>query len=123
MAPLSLSSHAVTRWNERVDRHVSRLEARLALGRFISLGRVRPTPRHWMRADVVPAPGLRFVYCADRPGVCALARDGVVLTIITRSLCSSSSRRRQLRAVPDPRPHPIDPVARWRWSGSVEEAA
>jgi hypothetical protein len=122
MASLSLSFHAVERWQQRVDPNASRLEARLSLGRFVSLSRVRATPRHWMRGDVVPAPGLSFVYCAERPEVCALARDGVVLTVLTRALCSSGSSRRHLRLVA--RPVALaEPTPRWRWNGDFEEAA
>ncbi len=122
MTHLFLSTHAVARWQERVDPQISAVESRMALRRFVSLGRVRATPRHWMRDDVTPAPGLSFVYCADRPGVCALVRDGVVLTVLTRTLCHSVTSRRHLRLV-QPVPPLRDPVPRWRWNGEFGEAA
>ena len=121
MTPLSLSNHAIRRWQQRVDPHISATEARLALGRFIALGRVRSTPRHWMRDDVTATPGLMFVYCAARPGVCALIQNGTVLTVITRALCSSPTSRRHLRLVPS---GPVcEPAPRWRWNGDLGEAA
>ena len=51
---------------------------------FVNRGRKRPTPRHWTR--VRPAPGLRFVYWAERPDVCALLLGGKVVTVTTRAL-------------------------------------
>src|ERR1051326_5684282 len=78
-----LSAHAVRRWVERVDPGASQIEARFALGQLISNGRVRETPRHW--TDVDPVPGLTFVYWSQRPTVCALIVDGVVVTVLTRT--------------------------------------
>lgn len=117
-----ISTHAVDRWRERVDPQGSFLEARLALGRFISHSRARATPRHWMREDVKPTPGLLFLYSVDCPGVCVLVRDGAVLTVITRALTSSPTGRRHLRLV-RPMPSLRDPVPRWRWKGDLGEAA
>ena len=90
---LTISRHAVDRWRERVDTSCRTDEARQALAQFVGGGRSRPTPRAWM-SGVRPAPGLRFIYSADRPGVCVLARDGTALTVLTKSLCRSRRRRR-----------------------------
>ena len=124
MSPLVLSAHAVARYRERVDPGVSPLEARLALGRLVALGRAGATPRHWMRADVQPGPGVRFIYWASRPDVCAVARDGVVVTVLTRALCRGVTSRSHLRLVPE-RPPDLRLVddKRWRWDGTVGEAA
>jgi hypothetical protein len=94
--PFNISRHAVDRWRERVDTSCRPDEARQALARFVGGGRSRPTPRAWM-SGVRPAPGLRFIYSADRPGVCVLARDGTALTVLTKSLCRA--RRRRHRSV------------------------
>jgi hypothetical protein len=124
MTSLALSNHAVARYRERVAPSASMLEARLALARFVALGRVRATPRHWMREDVDPTPGIRFVYWSGRPDVCAIVRDNVVVTVVTRLLCRGVTSRSHLRLVPD-RPPDLRPVesARWRWDGTLGEAA
>jgi hypothetical protein len=124
MSSLVLSAHAVARFQERVDPGASPLEARLALGRLVALGRVRATPRHWMRADVEPCPGVRFIYWSSRPDVCAVARDGVVVTVLTRRLCRGVTSRSHLRVVPQRPPDlRLVEVPRWRWDGSIEEVA
>ena len=124
MSSLVLTSHAVARYRERVDPGASPLEARLALGRLVTLGRSRATPRHWMRADVEPQPGVRFIYWSSLPDVCAIARDGVVVTVLTRGLCRSVTSRSHLRRVPERPPdlRLID-AKRWRWDGTLEEEA
>src|SRR5687767_4427885 len=118
--PLRISDHAITRYRERVDRAASRLEARLALQRLASLGRVRAVPRHWMRRNGVEAqPGVTFIYCVHAAHVGLVVRDGVVLTILTRSLCARRSKH--LRVVDrDRRPAAAEDRARWRWDGAVD---
>lgn len=127
IARVRLSTHAVQRWCERVDPGASLLEARLALGQLVSNGRVRATPRHWTDAD--PAPGLSFVYWAQRPTICALIVDGVVVTVLTRELCRSTAPRSTaaLRAVgsdPEDRPRArrMEPAAAWRWDPRQDAA-
>jgi hypothetical protein len=117
-----VSSHAIQRWQQRVDTHASFPAARSALGEFLASGRARPTPRSWMR-EVVSAPGLRFVYSARWPGICVLVRDGVAVTVLTRAMVRRSRGfdaelgqrrgRRLERQVP------------WRWDDvtSLGEAA
>jgi hypothetical protein len=124
MTTVSLSNHAVSRYRERVAPSTSVLEARLALGRFVRLGRVRATPRHWMRGDVDPAPGVRFIYWSGRPEVCAIVRGDVVVTVVTRSLCRAGTSRSHLRLVPS-QPPDLRPVHQehWRWDGTLGEAA
>jgi hypothetical protein len=125
MPPLSLSTHAITRYRERVTPTASPGEARLALVRFVMLGRARETPRHWMRGDIEAAPGVRFVYWSGRPDVCAIVRGDVVVTVVTRSLCRGVTSRSHLQLVVPTRPRDLRPVAnkRWRWDGNLGEAA
>jgi hypothetical protein len=75
----------------------------MVLGRMVSLGRVRSTPRHWMR-DIKQTPGLRYLYWAELPGVCGLVLDGALLTLITRELCKSERHLHLVRATPMPEP-------------------
>jgi hypothetical protein len=120
-----LSSHAIDRWRERVDPQATVIEARLALAQLISRGQIRSTPRHW--TDVNPAPGLRFAYWSERPSVCALIVDGVVVTVLTRGVCRSTAphSRAALRAVgadPARRPRRMQPASPWRWDGRLDAA-
>lgn len=95
MLHVRLTQHVIDRYRQRVDPAASPQEARLVLGRMVCLGRVRSTPRHWMRS-VNPTPGLRFLYWAELPGVCGLVMDGALMTLITRELCK---RERHLHLV------------------------
>lgn len=120
-----ISDHAVDRWCERVDPGATRLQARLALGQLVSRGRVRPTPRHW--TDVDPTPGLKLIYWVQRPSVCAVVVDGVVVTVLTRSLCRSTAPHGSaaLRAVGEHRDgirRRTKPVPAWRWDGRLDAA-
>ena len=117
-----VSSHAVRRYIERVEPTASPADAREALRQIGSFGKVRSRPRHWMRADIEPAPGLSFVISSSRPHVCLLVRDRVVLTVITRAMCSrrgyylkavDSDRRRRDSARHD----------RWRWVDVIQGEA
>jgi hypothetical protein len=96
MLHVRLTQHAIDRYRQRVDPTATPAQARLVLGRLVCLGRVRSTPRHWMR-HVHKTPGLLYVYWAELPGVCALVLDGSLITLITRELCRS---QRHLHVVP-----------------------
>lgn len=116
---MRLAAHAQERWIERVAPGASPLEARMALQRFVALGRARPTPRHWMRGQVRQEPGTRFVYNPSHPRACAVVTDGVVVTVLTKDLFGAP--RRHLRVAP-PAPAPsADERARWRWNGEIPE--
>src|SRR4051794_33451574 len=82
--PLRISRHAIERYQQRVEPGSSLLAARLRLGQMVALGRTRATPRHWMRGQVSLTPGLRFLYWAQRPNLCALVMNDVVITVLTR---------------------------------------
>lgn len=92
MRAVVVSHHAVDRWLSRVCSGGSAVTARGEVERFIATGRVRPTPRRWMR-DVAAPPGVTFMYSADSSGVCAVIRDGVIVTFLTRSLFDRSADR------------------------------
>lgn len=80
------SRHAIQRFQQRVAL-VSGAEAARRLTDAAAHARVRATPRWW--TPVAPAPGLVFLYPASMPGVCLLARNGVIMTIYERSQCRS----------------------------------
>lgn len=122
-----ISAHAITRWTQRVQPTASPLEARLALAQLVSMGRIRSTPRHW--TDARPARGLTFIYWSQRPSVCALAVDGVVVTVLTRQLCAATAPRsaaalRAAGADTDRRPRTLAAAAPapWRWVGRRDAA-
>lgn len=125
MSRVVVSTHAAQRYQERVDRSASLTEARSAVTQIASLGKARPVPRHWMRGDVEPSPGLLFLIWSRRPDLCLLVRDGVVVTLITRSMCAASPKRHLTSVAGEGRRPTASEVARWRWSGMVddEEAA
>jgi hypothetical protein len=79
------------RWIKRVDPAASPLEAQLALAQLLSMGKTHATQRHW--TDVCPVPGVTFVYWSQRPSVCVVAVDGVVVTILARALCAGTAPR------------------------------
>jgi hypothetical protein len=121
----AVTLHAAERWTQRVDRGASIHEARLAVQRFIAFGRVRPTARHWMRGRVRQEPGTVFAYNAHRPDVCAVILDGVVVTILTRSLFASRPRHLALTPAAPQATSALE-RARWRWSrntADLDEAA
>lgn len=102
--------HAIERFQQRVA-PVTTAEAARRIRAAAAGAKARPTPRWW--TPVAPAPGLRFLYPADLPGVCLLTRDGAVITIFERSECRSwneatpvSSGGRHTRPEPYRRPSP-----------------
>ena len=118
MKTLRLTHHAIERYQERVAPAISSAEARMALQRFVSMGRMRPTPRRWMSSERAE-PGTRFVYWSRQPGVCAILLDGAVVTVITAELVRTSPRR-HLHAVRPARKHQLSPVERWRWDRRLD---
>jgi hypothetical protein len=90
----------------------------MALQRFVSMGRMRPTPRHWM-SDRRVEPGTCFVYWSQKPRVCAIVCDGAVVTVITAELVRCSPRRHLRSVATEARPR-VEPVERWRWDRSVD---
>ena len=78
------SRHAIQRFQQRVAT-VSTAEAFRRIQEAAAHARVRATPRWW--TPVAPQPGIVFLYPASMPGVCLLARNGVVVTVYERSQC------------------------------------
>jgi hypothetical protein len=72
--------------------------------------------------DTKAPPGVRFVYAADYPGVCAIVDDGVVVTIVTRDLCRSGGRGRRPRSRPAPSHVRLKPAPAFRWEDELEAA-
>jgi hypothetical protein len=123
MSRVVVSTHAVKRYQERVDRSASLTEARLAIAQIASLGKARSVPRHWMRGDVEPSPGLVFLIWSRRPDLCLLVRDGVVVTLITRAMCAASPKRHLTAVAGEGRRPTTSEVARWHWNGMLDEEA
>src|SRR5688572_2057461 len=99
MSSVVISTHVAQRYQDRVDSSVSLTEARLAVLEVASRGKTRSVPRHWMRGDVDPSPGLAFVVWSSKPDLCLLVRAGVAVTIIKRSMCTTGPwRHRQIAA-------------------------
>lgn len=81
---MRLSAHAIERWRDRVSPHLTLQEAGDELARFVAHATRRPCPRHWMRRSR-PAPGDLYLYAAETPGVCAIARSRTVVTVLVRN--------------------------------------
>jgi hypothetical protein len=92
MKTFYVSHHAVSRWSARVSSEFARRD----IEAFVGSGRVRPNPRGWMR-EVSSAPGVTFMYSAEYAGVCAVIREGVVVTFLTRALFRGESDRTGLQ--------------------------
>jgi hypothetical protein len=101
MLQVRITQHVLDIYRHQVDPKASPEEARLMLGRLVRLGRVRSTPRRWMRR-VKQTPGLRFIYWAELPGVCGLIFDGALMTVITRELCKSERHLHVVAGAPEP---------------------
>jgi hypothetical protein len=99
------SRHAVQRFQERVA-PVTTAEAFRRIQDAAANARVRATPRWW--TPVAPQPGLVFLYPASMPGICLLARNGVIVTVYERSQCRSWEHDPPARERPIPyrRPSP-----------------
>lgn len=91
------SRHAVQRFQQRVA-PVTTAEAFRRIQTAAANARVRANPRWW--TPTAPQPGLVFLYPASMPGVCLLARNGVVLTVYERSQCLSWEHDPPARARP-----------------------
>lgn len=84
-----LTRHAIQRYQQRVSDVDAHVAAR-RLQEAVSRTRARPTPRWWTPAT--PKPGLLFLYPAALPGVCLVAYNGAVVTVLVRSQCLSWTR-------------------------------
>ncbi|MEA2682270.1 MAG: hypothetical protein QOK05_598 [Chloroflexota bacterium] len=87
-----ITSHAIQRFIERVDRSASPVEAASRIRAMLDHGRTRPTARRWTGSR--PTPGTMFVYSADEPQACLLATREAVVSVVSRDLCAASRRQR-----------------------------
>ena len=94
-----VSTHAVQRWNERVEVVPDAIPDILG---FLYTGSASKRPRRWMRRDrgIPHADDLSFVHHHDYPGVCLVVRGNVVLTVVTRDLVSVGGGRRRRGSYP-----------------------
>jgi hypothetical protein len=121
---IRISAHAVERYCLRVAPNASAADARFALEQMAVAGNLRPRPRHWTR-NVSPTPGLRFLYWAELPRVCGLVLDGVLITVVTRELCRTSTAERSYDRSYDRgrRPERHQRIARRRRALDLERVA
>lgn len=83
----AVSSHAIARYQQRVRPAATRLEALAEIREIAARARVRSRPRWWTRV-AGERPGCRYLYCASRPDVCLVVRNGVVVTVFSRQVCA-----------------------------------
>jgi hypothetical protein len=82
-----ITAHAIERYRERVDSSVSRRQALRAIRAILVGATSRSRPRHWTKVDT--RPGCRYLYSAAHADVCLVVRGGAVVTVFSRSSCSS----------------------------------
>jgi len=120
---LSISNHAVHRFQERVAPSISNREAVSQMRSILTTANSRSRPRWWTRV-AGERPGCRYLYSASRADVCLVVREGVVVTVFSRSVCAAwrasqptvDRPARHLRALPD-----LD--RRWRATIWTDEEA
>lgn len=109
---LIISNHAIQRFQERVAPSSSNRDALSQIRSILVSANRRSRPRWWTRV-AGERPGCRYLYSARRADVCLVVRDGVVVTVFSRSVCAAwrasqpATDRpvRHLRAAPDRRSH------------------
>jgi hypothetical protein len=98
----TLSEHATGRFIQRVAPTTPTDEAIQLLEALVSHGRVRSTPRWWMKHRVNLTPGLRFIYWSSLPNVCALAMGEVVVTVLTKKMLMKTTMLRTVTSANSP---------------------
>lgn len=83
-----VTRHAIERYQQRVDPRASAREAAVAISGIAEAAAVCSRPRRWSRV-IAQAPGTRYLYSADRPGVCLVVAGGAVVTVHARSVCAA----------------------------------
>ena len=86
-----ITKHAIERYQQRVDTGASTREAAIAISEILDRAAVSSRPRHWSRV-VAQAPGTRYLYAADRPGVCLVVAGAAVVTVYSRPVCAAWRR-------------------------------
>jgi len=105
---LTISNHAIQRYQERVAPAISNREAVSQIRSILATANSRSRPRWWTRV-AGERPGCRYLYSASRADVCLVVRDGAVVTVFSRSVCAlwrasqpvMARPARHLRAVSD----------------------
>jgi hypothetical protein len=92
MSTYRVSNHAIERYRSRVE-DVSEPVARTAIEELLKDARLRPTPRHWMRARTNYGSGVRFGYSPRASHVALVVRDSTVATVLTRSMFRRTTDR------------------------------
>jgi len=85
---LTISSHAIQRYRERVSPTISNREAVSQIRSILVTANSRSRPRWWTRV-AGERPGCRYLYSASRADVCLVVRDGAVVTVFSRSVCAA----------------------------------
>ena len=83
--PIRITTHALDRFQERMNRGASRQDAFAAMRELLAYGLVRTSPRWWTSGRVEA--GTRYVYSDLDPDVCLVVVDDAVATVLTRQLC------------------------------------
>jgi len=81
-----ISEHATARFIQRVAPKIPDSNAVKIFQLLVTQGRTRATPRWWMKHKVTMTSGMRFVYWACLPDVCAVVRNGTVVTVMTKGM-------------------------------------
>ncbi len=84
-----ISEHATNRFIQRVAPKIPDSSAVKIFQCLVTQGRTRATPRWWMKHKITITPGMRFLYWAHLPDVCAIVRNGTVVTVMTKSMFKS----------------------------------
>lgn len=98
-----ITRHAIERYQQRVDPRASVREAAVALNRILDRAATCSRPRRWSRV-IGQAPGTRYLYSAERPGVCLVVAGGAVVTVHSRTLCAAWRQLAPVDRVRSPRP-------------------
>ena len=102
--PVRITTHALDRFQERMDPGASRQAAFGAMRELLAYGIVRTTPRWWTTGHAET--NTRFVYSDLDPDVSLVLASDAVFTVLTRELCRParlSVVRRPDRSRPRPR--------------------
>lgn len=93
-----VTPHSIDRYRDRVDPTASRQTALRTILSIVRTARSRPRPRHW--TCVESQPGSRYLYSATHPGICLVERDGAIVTLFSRSICTKWKTERTTNVKP-----------------------
>jgi hypothetical protein len=114
-----ITKHAIERYQQRVDPRASVREAAVAMSRILDRAAVCSNPRRWSRV-IAKAPGTRYLYSADNPGVCLVVAGGAVVTVHSRAVCTVWRHARSTEdGFRSPRPRWDEGVAKEGWADAA----